>query len=194
MTATSIEARLREAVEAMPRGLRDHVLRVESESVRLAELHHLDAERARLAALGHDLVRDRRADELLYLAARYQLSPDAIERTSPILVHGPVAARMLRVDYGVEDADILDGVDCHTTARAGMSALEKVLFIADKVEAEKLAHYPEYREVRELAESDLDRALLRFLDLYFAQALRRRWLIHPRALEARNEALGRVWP
>ena len=191
MTTIDTESRLRDAVEALPTGLRDHVLRVESESIRLAELHHLDAGRAQIAALGHDLVRDRRGDELLYLAVRYELSPDPIERATPILVHGPVAARMLRVDYGIEDPAILDGVDCHTTARAGMAPLEKVLFLADKIEEEKLERYPEYREVRDLADSSLDRALLRFLDLYLQQALRRRWLIHPRALEARNEAIAR---
>jgi predicted HD superfamily hydrolase involved in NAD metabolism len=186
------EARLREAVEALPRGLRDHVLRVEAESVRLAEVHRLDAGRARIAALGHDLVRDRRGDELLYLATRYELAPDAVERATPILIHGPVAARMLARDYGIDDPEVLDGVDCHTTARAGMTSLEKVLFLADKVEEEKLERYPEWREVRELAQSSLDGALRRFLDLHFEQAVRRGWHLHPRSLEARNEVLART--
>jgi predicted HD superfamily hydrolase involved in NAD metabolism len=192
VTTATIEGRLRDTVAALPTGLRDHVLRVEAESVRLAGVHHLDQARARLAALGHDLVRDRRGDELLYLASRYNLTPDAIERSTPILVHGPVAARMLAQDYGVEDSDVLDGVDCHTTARAGMTAIEKVLFLADKVEEEKLERYPEWREVRELADSSLDAALRRFMDLHFQQAVRRGWLIHPRSLEARNEILGRT--
>ena len=58
-------------------------------------MHGVDAERASLSALGHDLVRHLPGDELLALAARYGLQPDAIERAEPILVHGPVAARML---------------------------------------------------------------------------------------------------
>ena len=192
MTTATAEGRLRDAVAALPIGLRDHVLRVEAESERLAGVHRLDPARARLAALGHDLVRDKRGDELLYLASRYNLTPDAIERSTPILVHGPVAARMLAQDYGIEDSEVLDGVDCHTTARAGMTALEKVLFLADKVEEEKLERYPEWREVRELADTSLDAALRRFLDLHFQQAVRRGWLIHPRSLEARNEILGRT--
>jgi HD superfamily phosphohydrolase YqeK len=73
-----------------------------------------------------------------------------------------------------------------------MTAIEKVLFLADKVEEEKLERYPEWREVRELADSSLDAALRRFLDLHFQQAVRRGWLIHPRSLEARNEILGRT--
>ena len=182
-----LESRLREAVTALPTGLRDHVLRVEVEAERLARLHDADATRARLAALGHDLVRHLKGDELLELAGRYELAPDAVERATPILVHGPVAARILGRDYALADGDILAGIDCHTTARADMALLEKVLFVADKVEPEKLERNPAWREVHDLAQSSLDRALLRFLDLHFEQAIERGWLLHPRSLEARNQ-------
>ena len=81
--------------------------------------------RARLAALGHDLVRHLKGNELLALAARYEIVLDAVELASPILTHGPIAARILALDYGIDDTEVLDGIDCHTTARAGMTALEK---------------------------------------------------------------------
>ena len=123
MTAIDIESRLRLAVEALPAGLRDHVLRVEAESRRLAGVHGVDASRARLAALGHDLVRHLKSNELLALAARYEIVPDAVERASPILTHGPIAARILALEYGIDDTEVLDGIECHTTARAGMTAL-----------------------------------------------------------------------
>jgi predicted HD superfamily hydrolase involved in NAD metabolism len=186
---SDIEQRLRAAVAALPRGLREHVLRVEVEAVRLATRYGVDVGRARVAALGHDLVRHKRPEELLTLAKRYGHASDEIELATPILVHGPVAARMLADDYAVADADVIAGVDCHTTARAGMSDLEKVLFIADKSEPQKLAERPAWDEVRRLADESLDAALLRFLDLHIEEALERRWLLHPRTLEARNALL-----
>jgi len=190
MTAAApLLTRLRDAVEALPRGLRDHILRVEIEAERLARLHGADPERARLAALGHDLVRHKRGGELLDLADRYGITPDAVERAEPILVHGPVAARILTRDYGLDDAGVVAGVDCHTTARAGMSRIEQVLFVADKIEPEKIERYPVWQQVRDLAERDLDAAVLRYLDLQLEQAVRRGWLVHPRSLEARNQLL-----
>jgi predicted HD superfamily hydrolase involved in NAD metabolism len=153
--------------------LREHVLRVEAEALALAEKHGVDAQRAVIAALGHDLVRHVKGAELLALAEAYGLTPDAIETASPVLVHGPVAARMLARDYGLVDAEVLAGIDCHTTARAGMTALEKVLFVADKVEPGKLAHEPALGEVKELSAESLDAAVLKY----------------PRSLEARNELL-----
>jgi predicted HD superfamily hydrolase involved in NAD metabolism len=191
MTALSgVDSRLRHALDALPRGLRAHILRVEAEALRLAELHGVDAERASLAALGHDLVRHLPGEELLALAARYGLQPDAIERAEPVLVHGPVAARMLVEDYGIEDADIVAGVDCHTTARRGMAALEQVLFVADKVEPHKLQREPRMAAVRAKAERDLGAGVLDYLNWSIEAALLNGWLLHPRTLEARNELLG----
>ena len=191
----ALEARLRSAIADLPAGLRDHILRVEVEVRPLTERHGVDQQRAVVAALGHDLVRHLEDHDLLAMAERYGLTPDAVETASPILVHGPVAARMLSRDYGLDDAEVLAGIDCHTTARPGMSPLEQVLFVADKVEPHKLARQPALGEVKELAQADLRAAVLRYLDHNLEQAVRRAWLVHPRSVEARNElltALGRA--
>jgi predicted HD superfamily hydrolase involved in NAD metabolism len=189
-------SRLREVVEALPDGLRDHVLRVEVVAEKLARFHDVDPARARLAALGHDLVRHKRPDELLALAQQYDVETDAVERATPILVHGPIAARMLVRDYALTDEEVLAGIDCHTTARPGMAPLEKVLFIADKVEPQKLEYNASWREVYDLAFEvsktpgrGLDLALRRFLDLHIEASVERGWLIHQRSLDARNELL-----
>lgn len=186
---TDLEARLRSAIEALPEGLRAHILRVEAESLMLAGLHGVDEQRVAVSALGHDLVRHLRGPDLLTMALQYGLNPDAVEVASPILVHGPVAARILERDYGFDDPEVLAGIDCHTTARAGMSALEQVLFVADKVEPNKLAREAELAEVKSLAQDDLRTAILRYLDFNLEKSIRRGWQVHRRSVEARNELL-----
>ncbi len=188
-TLDTIEARLHDAIAALPEGLVKHILRVEAESRALAESHGVDVQRAVVSALGHDLVRHLKGPELLAMAAQYGLTPDSIEVASPILVHGPIAARMLSRDYGFEDAEILAGIDCHTTARAGMTPLEHVLFVADKVEPAKLEREAELGEVKDLAADDLRAGVLKYLDLNLEKSIRRGWQVHPRSLEARNELL-----
>ncbi|HEX5368794.1 MAG TPA: bis(5'-nucleosyl)-tetraphosphatase (symmetrical) YqeK [Dehalococcoidia bacterium] len=191
MTDSDLEARLRRAVAALPDGLRDHVLRVETEALALAERHGVDAQRTAFSALGHDLVRHIKGEALLSLARGYGITPDGVEKASPVLVHGPVAARMLARDYGVDDSEVLAGIDCHTTARAGMTPLEQVLFVADKVEPWKLAHQPALEEVKQLADQSLDDAVLRYLDYNLEESIRRGWQVHHRSLEARNQLLSR---
>ena len=63
--------RLGDALEALPRGLREHVLRVETEAIALAERHRLDRDTARIAALGHDLARHVPDDRLIALAIEH---------------------------------------------------------------------------------------------------------------------------
>jgi predicted HD superfamily hydrolase involved in NAD metabolism len=185
-----VEARLKEMLAALPDGLRAHIERVEADAVRLASIHGLDQGRVRLAALGHDLLRHKQDAELLALAEAYELRPDAIEAASPILVHGPIAARILGRDLCLSDEEVLAAVAWHTTARAGMSTLEMALFVADKTEPQKLAKDPALMQIKTLGDADLSAAVLRYLDFYIEEALRKQQLLHPRTLEARNQLLN----
>lgn len=181
------EQALRETVDRLPAGLRRHVLRVVDEARRLARRHGVDEERAALAALGHDVLRGASPSELLALAASMGVEPDPLERAAPILLHGPLAARLMAERYGVADPEVLAAAAWHTTARGGMSPLEKVLFLADKVEPGKARRSRGRLRVRALADEDLDAALLTWLDQGLARSLRVGWALHPATVAARNE-------
>jgi predicted HD superfamily hydrolase involved in NAD metabolism len=188
VSKTGLES-LREHIEGLPGGLRRHMKAVAAEAKRLARVHGVGEDRAMMAALTHDIARAMDPEEVLRLARELGLSPNEVEETAPILLHGPVAARLLVSRYGVDDEEVLAVARWHSTGRAGMSALEKVVFLADKVEPGKAASRPDLEEVRRLAETDLDGALLRYLDLQLAEAVRQGWPLHPDAVAARNELL-----
>jgi len=188
VSKTELES-LRVHIDRLPDGLRRHIKAVAAEARRLARLHSVDEDRAMMAALTHDIARAVDPEDLPRLARELGLNPNEVEEASPILLHGPVAARWLASRYGVEDEKVLAVARWHSTGRAGMSALEKVLFLADKVEPEKAAGRPDLEEVRRLAETDLDGAVLRYLDLQLLEAVRQGWPLHPDAVAARNELL-----
>lgn len=189
-SVTNVAGRLRAAVENLPPNLRDHVLRVEVEAMSLATHHGEDPERASIAALGHDLVRHKNSEELLALSKRYNIDPDSVELDAPILLHGPIAARMLTRDYDLADEEVIAGVDCHTTARPGMTMIEKMLFVADKIEPKKLRRGGALQEVFDLRLTDIDAAVIRFLDMRIDEALQGGSQIHPKLIEARNELVA----
>jgi predicted HD superfamily hydrolase involved in NAD metabolism len=180
---------LRAHIVGLPDGLRRHMRAVAAEVRRLARLYGVDEDRAMMAAWTHDIARAMEPEELLRLARELGLNPNEVEEAAPILLHGPVAARLLASRYGVEDEEVLAAARWHSTGRAGMSALEKVLFLADKVEPGKVAARPDLAEVRRLAETDLDGAVLRYLDLQLVEAVRQDWSLHPDAVAARNELI-----
>jgi predicted HD superfamily hydrolase involved in NAD metabolism len=173
----------------LPRGLAEHIESVVAEARRLALLHGVDEERAALAAWGHDIARALSPSELLAEARRLGLAVDPVEEEAPILLHGPVGAAILSLDYAIDDAEVLAVARYHTTARAGMSTLEKVVFVADKVEPGKVQGEPALARVHQLADRDLDAAILEYLNQHLVEASRRRWPLHPNTVAARNHLL-----
>lgn len=149
----------------------------------------LAPEKVRLCALSHDLFRASPPDELQAQAQSYGLAIHSVEKKLPMLLHGPLAAHFLKA-AGVGDEDVLQAVAWHTTGRAGMSPLEKVLFICDKVEPEKARGVPELRRAWRLAAEDVDRALLAVLNWQIASVRAAGQPLHPATLEARDSLLS----
>lgn len=184
------EELLRATLLKVPGGLAEHVIRVVGEVQRLADIHGLDREAATIAALGHDLLRAHSNERLLAIAAEQGYALDPADEMEPILLHGPLAVQILQERYGILDGDVLGAVAYHTTANEGMTALQKLVFIADKIEPHKLERSPAVRAVAELAERDLDGAMLSYLDYHLRIAIERGWPLHSHTVAARNELLS----
>ena len=185
------EELLRAALLKVPAGLAEHVVRVVDEASRLADVHGIDKQAVRIAALGHDLMRALNNERLLGIAADQSYAAEDADRMDPILMHGPLAVAVLREQYKVLDADILGAVAYHTTAHAGMTPLQKLIFLADKIEPWKRARNDALDRVAELAETDLDAAMLVYLNMMVEQAVEVGWPLHPNTVAARNELLAR---
>ena len=69
--------------------------------------------------------------------------------------HAGMAAEVARDEFCIIDEDLLNAIRYHTTGRAGMSRLEKILFLADTVEPGR--KYKSIKELRETCLDDLDR-------------------------------------
>lgn len=153
-----IECWLAENLDTKRQG---HTRRVRETAAHLAKRYGIDPEKADLAAMMHDMYRfhgqQEREDALvdrLGLPARY--------KGNLKLAHSKVAAAALAADWGIHDREILDAVAYHTTGRAGMCPLEKVVYLADAIEPAR--DYPGVDALRQLAEEDLDRACLASLE------------------------------
>lgn len=115
------------------------------------------AEQAEIAALCHDLYRGVPAETLNGLVRRMGLD-EARYIDQVNLAHGKVAARAMEEIYGIRDREVLDAVSYHTTGRAGMSLLEKIIYLADGIEPSR--DYPGVDLLRRTAKEDLDAACL----------------------------------
>lgn len=137
-----------------------HTYSVAEEAKKLALHYGEDVERAELAALFHDMCRNMSASVQNMYVRQLGLPNKLID--NPNLSHGKVAAEIMRKDYRISDEDMINAVAYHTTGRAGMSRLEKIIFLADAIEPGR--SYPTVEETRSLAYIDLDRACISSLE------------------------------
>lgn len=139
-----------------------HCLSVAGYAAALAAHWGLDAEQAYRAGLLHDMMHYLSDDELLQQALLYDLPVSDAELETPLLLHGPLAARILADDYGCADALLLEAVRLHTVPAPEMSDLAKIVFIADIAEPSRPA-WEGLAEIRDLAKRDLDAAMVKAL-------------------------------
>jgi predicted HD superfamily hydrolase involved in NAD metabolism len=185
-------AELRDRMTDLPEKLQQHIDRVVHEARWLAHLHHADEAAVALAAQAHDVVRHYGGASLIRLAEVFGLPVDPVDRSKPVLLHGPVGAAILPLQYGLEDAEALVTTRYHTTGRPGMGLVERIVFVADKVEPKKVEKRPELAEVRQLGETDLEAAIVRYLTLEMQKAAEKEWPLDPRAVATRNWLLLRA--
>ncbi len=138
----------------VPEGRRSHTEGVVSVSVKLAKRYGANIHQAEIAALSHDLFRQIPSKEMEAWAK--ELNVDIEEESSIEIVHGKLAAQALKIYFQIWDEDIINAVSFHTTARKGMSLLEKIIFVADAIEPGRT--YPGVDKLRRLAYIDLDEA------------------------------------
>ena len=181
--------KFRERFDSLPDKLRAHIYRVRDVGLDLAARHGIGEERAELAILGHDVARAAKKQEILRQADRFELSPLDIERRAPVMLHGPVGAELLRHEDGLDDEEILAAVRWHTTGHHSLTPLGLLVFIADKLEPNKLKSYPYQRELRHIANESLSQAVLEFLCRESALRLQRRRPVHPASMATINALL-----
>jgi predicted HD superfamily hydrolase involved in NAD metabolism len=108
-----------------------HCRRTAALAYRLAGRFGLDRGRARLAGLAHDLARELPEAELLRLAAGDGAPLRPWETERPVLLHGRAAVVLLGPAF---DGEVREAVADHVTGRSGMSALARLVYVADFLE------------------------------------------------------------
>jgi len=161
---------------------REHTERVMKTAEKLAERFGADVEKAKTASRYHDMARNMPVEELDEAVRRWDLGENLIGR--PNLSHSKVACEIMRRDLGIEDEDILASVAFHTTGRAGMCLLEKVVFLADAIEPGR--DYPGVDEIREATEIGLDEGCLRSLENTIQHINEQGGYMDPDTIEARD--------
>ena len=164
-----------------------HSLAVAEEAVHLAKKYGADEEKAYTAGILHDIMKDMPPEEQLKRMTRYDIVLTEVERSGQKLWHAMLGAAYVEQELHIEDQDILNAIRYHTTGRAHMTLLEKVLFVADFTSSDR--DYPGVEEIRKAARKSLFAAMLSGMTYTIQDLAERRLAIHPDTIAAYNEAV-----
>lgn len=134
-----------------------HTLGVMETALELAEQYGEDKKKAELAAIFHDYAKFRDKEEMRSIILSEHMDQELLRYNSE-LWHAPVGAFLVEKEVNISDPEILNAIRYHTSGRAGMTLLEKIIYVADYMEPGR--HFPGVDEVRSLAKINLDKALI----------------------------------
>lgn len=173
---------LREQAAALLKPKRvPHVLGCEQEAVRLALRWGEDAGDAAEAGILHDITKKLVLDEQLILCEKYGIITDSLESGSEKLLHAKTGAALARDRFGVSDR-VYEAIRWHTTGRADMSLLEKIIYMADYIEPTR--DFEGVDRLRLLAYEDLDAAMILGLEMSLEDIISRGEPPHEKTVSA----------
>ena len=156
--------KLRKKMEKMQDAKRfAHTLGVEFTAAALAMRYQADVTDAQIAGLLQDCAKCLTDEKRVSICEKHQIPMTDIERRNPFLLHAKVGEFLAKEKYGITNPDILNAIRFHTTGRENMSLLERIVFVADYIEPGR-RQAPNLAEIRQLAFTDLDAAMLKILE------------------------------
>ena len=165
-----------------------HSLGVADSARELAKIYGADEEKAYFAGLLHDVAKNMPKDEQLQIMEKGGIILNSAEKNNPALWHAMAGECYLRLEMGITDPEILGSVRYHTTAKEGMTLLEKIIYVADYISAER--NYPDVDVMRDLSiNHSLEKASLYSLIYTFNKQTKLQGIIHPDSVEYYNELL-----
>lgn len=163
----------------------NHCVNVSKEAVKLAKRYGGDEEKAAVAGILHDITKEMPKEEQLQIMLDSGIILDDIQKNAPKLWHGISGSVYIKNHLCIEDEDILNAICYHTTGRAGMSILEKIIFVADFTSEERT--YKGVATMRKKSRKSLEDAMLYGFKFTFSDLSSRELAIHPDELACYNE-------
>lgn len=100
---------------------------------------------------------------------------------TPVL-HQFLGAEKARRDFGIQDEDVLEAIRYHTTAKANMTMLEKLVYTADSLSFDRT--YEPIPKIREIAMRDFDEGFRAVLRYTYDKVMKSGKPMHPMTQEA----------
>jgi len=166
----------------------NHVLGCRDTAVKMAMHWGANETDAARAGILHDITKALRGQLQLTLCSEYGIILDDFSAKYPKTLHALTGALVAERIFG-ENQAVVDAIRHHTTGKADMSLLEKIIYVADYMEP--CRDFPGVEKLRELAFTDIDAALKLGLEMTLELLKKQGSEVSPASRDALNWLSGK---
>lgn len=168
----------------------NHSMCVADKAVELAKKYGVDADKAYVAGILHDVTKEETLGIQRELIESDGTIMTELELGNKNIYHQMSGAAYVRQNLHIDDEDILGGIRYHTTGRANMTDFEMVIYLADFTSADR--HYPDVDIMRQETDKGLLDGMLYSLRYTITSLANSNKTIHPDTIHCYNWVVGEI--
>ena len=161
-----------------------HSVCVAESAVQLAKRFGADEEKARVAGILLDVMKEETKENQLAVIEKAGMKMTELEKKNKKVYHQMSGAAYVKEELGITDDEIINAIRYHTTGRRSMSLLEKIIYLADFISADR--DYEDVDVMRRKVEEGMEEGMLYAFRYTIVDLVNQCKEIHPDTLDAYN--------
>ncbi|HAP5861292.1 TPA: HD domain-containing protein [Enterococcus faecalis] len=161
-----------------------HCMEVGEYAYQLGEKYLTSPEKVSIAGYLHDISAVYPNNQRINVAQKYGIELNEAEMAFPMIIHQKISKSIAKMDFGIEDNEILSAIECHTTLKKNYSDIDLVLFVADKIKWGQEGKPPYLDGLLQALNCSLENAAYFYIDYILKHDIK---VVHPWLWDAYNQ-------
>ncbi|EHF3565299.1 HD domain-containing protein [Enterococcus faecalis] len=161
-----------------------HCMEVGEYAYQLGEKYLTSPEKVSIAGYLHDISAVYPNNQRINVAQKYGIELNEAEMAFPMIIHQKISKSIAKMDFGIEDNEILSAIECHTTLKKNYSDIDLVLFVADKIKWDQEGKPPYLDGLLQALNCSLENAGYFYIDYILKHDIK---VVHPWLWDAYNQ-------
>lgn len=161
-----------------------HCMEVGEYAYQLGEKYLTSPEKVSIAGYLHDISAVYPNNQRISVAQKYGIELNEAEMAFPMIIHQKISKSIAKMDFGIEDNEILSAIECHTTLKKNYSDIDLVLFVADKIKWDQEGKPPYLDSLLQALNCSLENAAYFYIDYILKHDIK---VVHPWLWDAYNQ-------
>lgn len=146
-----------------------HTLEVVDEIKKVAKTFNIEKEKCIIAAYLHDVGRVVDEEELILFCEMLGQTVEEQEKIFPSILHQKASRVIAEKLFKIEDIQILNAIECHTTLKGNPSEIDMAVFLADKLSWKEDEYQDLIRKMRSVLKYSKERAILCYQEYLYSK-------------------------